>query len=262
MTFPSILDRRQVAEIRRRAGREPMTEIAAELDVPYGVAWNAAVGKTWSDLDDPPPVASTRAPAVHQCDNCGDDYTHRCGAAGRCARCYSYRQRHGHERPRDELLLKQVKLSRRQIRTLYRRYRVGARIVDLAQECGCGTETIYRRFEELNLPRRGTYRARLTPAKVRQARELHVNEGWRLTDLARRFAVSVPGMRDALTGKTWRAAGGPIPAANGSGSNGGNSDNGRCAICGLLCAGDHCRYCHQEGRVAAGRPGRSWTVGR
>jgi hypothetical protein len=242
MAYYSVLSRKQVAEIRRRvAGRESLKSVVDDLGVPYNPAWMAATGKTWQHLQEPPPVNSTRRYVYHNCRICGERYSHRTGGAGRCGRCASYYYRNGAERPTDPLLLKQIKLTRRYLVSLYRRYRDGESVADLAAEAGCSGNAIYNRWNELGLPRRASYRARLDPAKVRQARELYVYDEWRLSDLARRFDVSVPTMRDALIGKTWRTAGGPLPDEE-------TGDDYKCATCGLLCRNPDrvCRYCQEE----------------
>ena len=96
-------------------------------------------------------------PAKRTCSNCGrvvQGLRH-----GRCNSCYQWHRTHNEERPLKEDVREPLRRSRLApddvVLKLHDRYMNGEGITALATEAGIGRVTLWRRFADLGLPKRG-----------------------------------------------------------------------------------------------------------
>jgi hypothetical protein len=244
---------RQVKEARRRAwAGESARQIAAEMKLRYTAVWNAIVGVTWSSIGSPPPLPvgrlQRRRTKMNTCGNCGaqfrsDDENAR-GSSDRCHRCYQYRRRTGREWTQEQLRQwRHTRLSARQLARLYDQYAAGASIREIVErnQLPFAEETLRRRFVDAGFALRSNagVNQKLTVALVRQARRLVNVERIPAYLVAERLNVNYHTLHSAVSGATWRAAGGALPETS--------EEKRPCRNCGLL-TGHHsglCRFCRK-----------------
>ena len=240
----------QVKEARTAAiGGESIRSVSRRLRLKYQTVYQAVRGYTRETITNPPAVEGgvlkigpRRAPLLCVCQNCGRKY-HRLkegGTTTRCNPCYTHWNRHGVERTEEHLHKHSyARLSRRELVALHRSYQNGASVDELAETLPFSAETLRRRFVDAGFDLRGNAgtNQKLTASLVRWARErVHV-DGLSVKDVAQELGQNYQTVYGAVTGHTWRAAGGPLPEVEG--------EKRPCSVCEMLTAHESgkCRYC-------------------
>lgn len=236
----------QVKEARRRAwAGESVKEIALDLGVAYNVVWWAIRGISWRSIKEPPPLPQGMLQKLYPARRCRNPKCRQVMAKGEhladglCPACYHWRLRNpGRQRdPADPRREQRIQIP--DLADLYRRYRAGASVAELVEGREFSAETLRRRFVESAHQRRANteHIRRLTPGKVEWARRLHYEDGWPISEVAERLGCNYMTLYDAVVGKTWRHAGGPLPALKPS---------CRCRRCGILTTQAVCHFCKEE----------------
>ena len=245
------LNAQQVKEARRLAWRGwDITEVAEELDENYGPVWHAVRGKTWASITEPAPVPPGEKPVrVRVCANpmCGKRYTGPPNK-GLCTACYIYEYRYGEMRDPDRLRTGgKVLIPKEQLVALYRRYRKGASVAEVAREIDVCPETLRQRFHEHGLAVRANYEAnqQLTPALVEHARRRYYENGEQGVDIAEDLGVAYTTLMSALQGRTWRT----VPGLPDDVIMDGDEET-KCIRCEVLTSHHSglCRFCRMEER--------------
>ena len=249
---PPALTHTQVDWLRRQAHRGATARELAEnmSHVSYFTVRNAIIGHSAyrnigrvQPLDGLPGIVAEET----SCVNCGQTIT----TVSRqiCPRCYLYRWRNGTDRPATgsaKIPSRRVNVPDGVFRDLFRRYRAGEVVADLAADVGISVATLYRHWRRLNLhQRRG--RARLTSGIVRHMREMVASGSVSISEAARYYDVPVSTAHSAITGRTWPRAGGPVVGTAGMAAR----QQQACQQCQILCdphPGGLCHWCRVEQR--------------
>lgn len=229
----------QVKEARRRCWNgESAWAVAKDMKTTYGPVYMAVRGTTWSSIAEPPPVPAgvmkknvkKRAGAPRKCRNCHKQYR-RQGTTDRCAACYSYLKRHGVDKPSDwkNGVHLRIPIGDKQMAGLYQRYQRGESVQSLCAGIeGLRPETLRRRFREAGYRLRnhaGTSQ-KMTAALAVQARQLVYVDKMKISEVAKLLNLNYMTVYSAVKGRTWAAAGGPLPEVYGHGQP--------CRKCGIL----------------------------
>lgn len=236
----------QVKEARRLAWLgENISKIARALKEDSRTVRRAVRGETWSSIHNPPPVPYDYKPVVYRvCTNplCGDVYQGQ-PHNGYCLACYSYMRRNNGKRRNAQVVGPGWKnrIEVPNIDELYERYRDGEAVEQLAEDLPVSAETLRRKFRKHGYKLRKQYELHqaVTPEWVEQARYRVHHGGESIVKVAADDGVNYQTAVAAISGVTWRKAGGPLPQKQ-------KEELSPCQRCGVLCQQELCRYCRQE----------------
>lgn len=222
--------------------------VAEVIGTAYGPTWCAIRGKTWSSIQQPPPVPGNllqqrRRRQARTCQNCQKTYR-KGGTRQYCNACYLYLFRHGRQRTPANLGKQQrTHITTEQLQRLYRQYQAGLSVEKVARSLAVSTETLRRKFNRAGYAMRSSTftKQQLHPGLVRQIRILANRDRIPITEIARRVNLNYQTVYDAASGRTWKQIGGPLPKLP-------KQPQQECAGCGLLTAhpSGRCRYCRSK----------------